>query len=437
MTIPPRTNTIYRRLAPFQRIPPELLLLIFEDLLSYTKSSLSLLWLTLVCRSFYNSLTAESSLWCNLLIDIPTLEAHVGDAGLAKLARKVTRVLEYSQDKQLSLTFNLLCPGSDMDNSLASLLECISNILWKVGPHCRNGRGGYDALSELVFRCRELTFEFSLWSDMGNLTSLFERYIKHNQDFTFPTLESFRMVYNPANTIEAFAPPHALPLWRTGGMSPLIMVDDSESATPLKSPFPSLKNLTIDNITHEWSLLALSGLHTFCLRNIPSDNSPSYTEIRRLLLSNAETLTMLELTNTSISDFETVGGRFTLPNVKALTIGFAHPRDLVWASQTLDLPVLEELIVEDYAGGSDSEQMITGYQESMRCFPLNRIRRLVLRCVALPQTVEDVVPLHELDRTFFLTRFKNVKELEVSCPKFLISELSSLFSRLGEYYVER
>ncbi|KAK1225073.1 hypothetical protein PQX77_011993 [Marasmius sp. AFHP31] len=229
---------------------------------------------------------------------------------------------------------------------------------------------------------------------MGNLTSLFERYIKHNQDSTFPTLESFRMVYNPANTIEAFAPPHALPLWRTGGMSPLIMVNDSENATPKISPFPSLRNLTIDNITHEGSLLVLSGLQTFRLQNIPSDNlnSPSYTEIRHLLLSNAETLTTLELTNISTSDFETVGGRFTLSNVKSLTIGFAHPRDLVWASQTLELPALEELIVEDHTGGSDSEQMIA-YQESMRCFPLDRIRRLVLRCVALSQTVEDIVPL--------------------------------------------
>ncbi|KAK1230646.1 hypothetical protein PQX77_006262 [Marasmius sp. AFHP31] len=368
-----------------------------------------------------SSLKAESSLWYNLLNNLPTLKAHAGNAGLANLTRKLTLALGYSQRKPLVLAIDLLRSGLDTKDSIRSFLD-------------------NDALSGFVTRyfhitlplCRELTIKCSPWLDMEILTGLVEGYVKHNQN-TFPTLEFSHTSYNPTDTIEVFAPPHALPLWRTGGVSPLIMIDDIESTTPSRSPLPSLKNFTIDNITHEWSLLPLSGLHIFRLRNIPSDNSPPYTEIRRLLLSNAETLTTLELSNISISDVETVSGRFTLPHVKSLTIGFAHPRDLVWASQTLDLPALEELVVEDHTGGSESEQMFTTYREMMRCFPLDRIRRLGLRCVMLLQTVEDLVPLHESDRSLFLTRFKNVKDLEVLCPEFLISKLLSLFSRLGEY----
>ncbi|KAJ8096190.1 hypothetical protein PM082_000098 [Marasmius tenuissimus] len=209
------------------------------------------------------------------------------------------------------------------------------------------------------------------------------------------------------------------------------MINDSESTTPLKEPFPFLRDITIDNITHSWSLLTLSDLHTLRLLNIPSHNSPSYTEIRRLLLSNAETLKTLELSNISVSDIETIGGRFTLPSVKSLTIGFAHPNDLVWTSQTLDLPNLEGLVIGDHTGGSESEQMIAGYRELMRCFPIDRIQRLVLRHGALPPAAEDAVPLHDSYRRLFLTRFKNVRNLEISCPESLISELLSLFSSSG------
>ncbi|KAL0064481.1 hypothetical protein AAF712_008538 [Marasmius tenuissimus] len=144
---------------------------------------------------------------------------------------------------------------------------------------------------------------------MEILIGLIERCIEINNN-TLPTLECFRMSYNPAGTIEGFSSPHALPLWRTGGISPLIRADETPT-----SVFSSLKHLTVDDVTHDWSLLTLSGFYTLRILNIPTHNSPSYTDLHRLLLDNAETLTTLELSNISVSDLKTVGGRFTLPNV--------------------------------------------------------------------------------------------------------------------------
>ncbi|KAL0064484.1 hypothetical protein AAF712_008541 [Marasmius tenuissimus] len=282
---------------------------------------------------------------------------------------------------------------------------------------------------------------------MEILTGLIDRCIKTNNN-TLPTLQSFRMSYNPADTIEGFSSPHALPLWRTGGISPLIRTNETTT-----SVFSSLKHLTVDNVTHDWSLLTLSGLHTLRILNIPSHNSPSYTDLHRLLLDNAETLTTLELSNISVSDLETVGGRFTLPNVQKMTIGFAHPRDLVWAAQTLDLPALDHLILEDQAAGTgewmsevNKRQTVEGYQELTRCFPLSRVRRLVLRYVVfykLPQPVEHIHG--ESEQTFavrFLSNFKEVKALEVSAPDFSLSEVLETFSyvlfpNLRSYYLER
>ncbi|KAJ8096209.1 hypothetical protein AAF712_015471 [Marasmius tenuissimus] len=314
--VSPRTKSIQKRLAHFHQLPPELVILVSEYLLSCTRSSLFLISPTLVCQYFYGCLKSYSSFWTDLLIDLSALEAHAGDAALDDLTRKVNHALNYSQDKRLALTINLLRSSSDMDDSIGSLLNDAFIILYR----------------KTLPLCRELTIKSSLWLDMQTLTGFLEWYIRDKQN----AIESFDMVYKPTNTIEAFATPHALPLWRTGGISPLIMIDDPGSTIPSETPFPSLEHVKIDNITHSWSLLTLSGLHTFRLLNIPSHNSPSYTEIQRLLLSNAETLTTLELSHISVSDIETIGGQFTLPNVKSLTIGFAHPNDLVWASQTLD-----------------------------------------------------------------------------------------------------
>ncbi|KAL0062959.1 hypothetical protein AAF712_010180 [Marasmius tenuissimus] len=419
--IPPQTKSFHSAPVPFHCLPPELLILISEHLLSCTKSSLSLVPLTLVCQYFYWCLKSYSPFWTNIHINLLTLEAHAGDAVLANFIQKLNRTLNYSQDKQFALTVSLLRSSSDLDGSIGSPL--------------------YDAFIKDLYRktlpfCRELTIKSSLWLDMETLTGFIEWYIRDKQT-AIPTLESLHVLYNPANTVEAFAPPNALPLWRNGGISPLIMMESPGSTIPSEPLYPFLKDITIDNITHSWSLLTLSGLQTFRLLNIPSHNSPSHTEIRRLLLSNSETLTELELSNVSVSDIETIGGQFTLPNVKVLTIGFAHPNDLVWASQMLDLPALEELVVEDHTERLDSEQTIRGYGVLMRCFPVDRIRRLVLRRSVVPPTSDDVVLLRNTHTWLLLTRFRNLTDLEISYPESLISELLSLFSGLGGSYVER
>ncbi|KAJ8096189.1 hypothetical protein PM082_000097 [Marasmius tenuissimus] len=200
--IPLRAKSIYTQLAPFQLLPPEILILISEHL-SCTRSSSSLVSLTLVCRTFYKCLNNESSLWIWILIDLPTLKTHAGNEGLANFTRKMTLALEYSQYKPLSLTVDLLRCGGDSDSDEGSTRPLLDN----------------DSLSEYITHlfcitlplCRELTIKCSLWFDMEILTSIIEGYIKRNQN-TFPTLESFHMSYNPANTIEAFASQHALPL---------------------------------------------------------------------------------------------------------------------------------------------------------------------------------------------------------------------------------
>ncbi|KAL0069361.1 hypothetical protein AAF712_003380, partial [Marasmius tenuissimus] len=194
-------------------------------------------------------------------------------------------------------------------------------------------------------------------------------------------------------------------------------------------------------------------LHTLRILNIPSHNSSSYTDLHRLLLENAETLTTLELSNISASDLETVGGRFTLPNVQEMTVGFAHPRDLVWAAQTLDLPALEHLVLEDQAAGRgewvsevNKRQTIEGYQELTRCFPLARVRRLVLRCVVFYELPRPVEHIHgEPEQTFairFLSNFREVEDFEVLTPDLSLSEVLeassyALFPSLRFHYIER
>ncbi|KAJ8090999.1 hypothetical protein PM082_024923 [Marasmius tenuissimus] len=252
---------------------------------------------------------------------------------------------------------------------------------------------------------------------MEIIIGLIERCIEiHNN--TLPTLECFRMSYNPAGTIEGFSSPHALPLWRTGGTSPLIRAHETPT-----SIFPSLKQLTVDNVTHDWSLLTLSGLHTLRILNIPSHNFPSYTDLHRLLLDNAETLTTLELSSISVSDLETLK------------------------------PALEHLVLEDQAEGRgewisevNKRQTIEGYHELTRCFPLARVRRLVLRCVVfyeLPRLVEHIHG--EPEQTFavrFLSNFREVEDLEVLTPDLSLSEVLeapsyALFPSLRFHYIER
>ncbi|KAJ8075409.1 hypothetical protein PM082_019747 [Marasmius tenuissimus] len=406
----PQATIPRQKLSPFQRLPPELLLLIFGRLLSCTSSSLSLVSPALACRTFYQCLQGESSLWTRLLIDIQALEWHPNDRELTKLREHVEIALKYSQQRPLSLTIHLVRSGEnpicpDSDNISESLLN---GPLSQLVTH----------LFQIAFpRCCQLTIETSSWLGMELLTSLVEGVIE-NSNNNLPGLKTFTLTYNPTNTIEAFSQPHALPLWRVGGISPLIPTDNQPQSSILI--FPSLTHLTINNITHDWSLLHLSGLQTLRLMNIPHHNSPLCTDLHRILLANAETLTMLELSNISIADVEFVGGRITLPSVKTMTIGFAYPKDLVWAAQTLDSPALEELIVEDqtasvgWVSETDKHQIMEGYQELMRCFPLDHVRRLTLRDVVFYEVRPDAVESKDGPFAFeFVLRFRELEVLSL------------------------
>ncbi|KAK1219498.1 hypothetical protein PQX77_017788 [Marasmius sp. AFHP31] len=409
----PRSPIIDESIAPFLRLPPELLLLIFKYLVTSTRSSLSLVPIILVCRSFHSLLQNDSSSWTTVLIALPTLESHRDNANLSNFIRMVTLALEYSREKPLSLTVNLL-RGSEnhlsSDNRLGSRLR--DGIILDFITH----------LFLVLPRCHELTIECSLWHDMETLISLVKRGFEDND--TFPLLESFNMTYNPTDTIEAFFHPNTLPLWRGGEPSPLIRFNNGAT------PFPSLRSVTINNVAHTWRFLNLTGLHTLRLINIQSYNSPSYVDFHRILLANAHTLTTFELSDISITDNNAVSERLTVPNVRRMTIGFGSPKDLVWAAQTLDLPALKELVIEDRVTGlklgngqpwmSDSKkrQIMEGYRSLMRWVPLNCVQRLTLRRVVFYESNSEGVLVEEGSKdvsfTFkFLSEFREVRNLEV------------------------
>ncbi|KAL0061410.1 hypothetical protein AAF712_011754 [Marasmius tenuissimus] len=323
----------------------------------------------------------------------------------------VTLALDYSRERPLSLTVNLL-HGSE--NHLASDDQ--------LGTRLKDGliRDFITRLFRVLPRCRELTIECSLWRDMETLISLVKR--SNGDNNALPRLESFIMTYDPTHTIEAFFRPNVLPT------SPLIGSDAPDQH--ITTPFPNLRRLVTNNITHTWTRLALSGLHTLNLTNIPSHNSPSHADLHRILLANAETLTTLELSDISTVDDKAAGERFTVPNVRRMTIGFGHPKDLVWAATMLNFPALEELVIENRVAGlrtgnerpwvseAKKRQTMIGYRSLMRWFPLDRVQRLTLRRVVFYESSSEEFPAEEASKDVlfafkFLWEFKEVRDLEV------------------------
>ncbi|KAJ8089831.1 hypothetical protein PM082_018407 [Marasmius tenuissimus] len=182
--IPLRAKSTHAQLAPFQRLPSEILI----HLLSCTKSSLSLVPLTLICRTLYKCPHNESSLWIWILIDLSGLKTHVVNDNFANFDRKVTLAFEYSQYKPLSLTIDLLRRVGDSELDEGSTTPLLDNdLLSKYITHL---------LRITLPLCRELTIKCSLWLDMEILTNLIEGCIKRDEN-AFLTLEFFHMSYNP------------------------------------------------------------------------------------------------------------------------------------------------------------------------------------------------------------------------------------------------
>ncbi|KAJ8091914.1 hypothetical protein PM082_024148 [Marasmius tenuissimus] len=428
MDTPPPQSPIVDEITPFLRLPPELLLLIFKYLVTSTKNSLSLGPIALVCRSFHECLRNDPSSWTTILITLTTLESHRDNATFLNFTRMITLALDYSRGRPLSLTVSLL-HGSEnhlnSDNQLGTRLKD------------RPIRDFITRLFRVLPRCRELTIESSLWRDKETLISLVKRSIEDNNALS--RLESLTMTYDPTHTVEAFFHPNVLPT------SPLIRSDDPDDNET--TPFPSLENLTIDNVAHTWRLLTLSGLHTLRLINIPSYNSPSYADLHRILLSNAETLSTLELSNITITNTKAIGESLTLPNVRRMTIGFGHPKDLVWAAQMLDLPALEELVIEDRVAGLKLEnqrpwvseakkrQTMEGFRGLVRCFRLDCIQRLILKRVVFHESHSQGLLVDEApeDVSFafrFFSGFREVKDLEVwhDASSLALSNVAQSFS---------
>ncbi|KAK1219497.1 hypothetical protein PQX77_017787 [Marasmius sp. AFHP31] len=434
-----RALIYYEGITPFLRLPPELLLLIFKWLVSSTRSSLSLFPIAFVCRSFHSLLRNDPSSWTTIPIALPTLESHRDNAKFPDFTRTVALALNYSRGRPLSLTVNLL-HGSE--NHLTS--DDPSGIRLKDGLIS----DFITRLFRVLPRCRELTIECSLWRDMETLIRLVKRSIKDNG--TSLRLESFIMTYNPTHSIEAFFHPNVLPT------SPLIWSENPDEH--ITTPLPCLTNLVINNITHNWPLLTLSGLHTLRLINIPSNNSPSYADLHRILLENAETLTTLELSDISVNDNKAVAERFTVPNLKRMTIGFGHPKDLGWAAKILDLPALEELAIEDRIAGlrlgsgrpwvseARKRQAREGYRELMKWFPLGRVRKLNLRRVVFYDSGSEGVVEEGKSVPFafeFLSEFREVRNLEVwhddsslACAD-IVKSSDTLFPNLCSCYIGR
>ncbi|KAL0572859.1 hypothetical protein V5O48_009108 [Marasmius crinis-equi] len=358
-TVTPKSHSM---LSTLQRLPPELLLMIFRELLEVMNTSLSLISSALVCHTWNACLRSDSSLWTRLLIDLPTLEAHPGDVGLQGLASSVKLALDYSQGRPLTLTVNLVYPDGESSSATGHDDLSLTTSTTKI-------------LDYTLERCHELTVSCSLWSDMELLAGAVEKR-------PLPFLQSFHIAYQPSG-FEAFSEPHALPLWRPGGISPLLV----EPPRQITSVLPSLKQVVIDNLTHEWGLFSLTSLTSLHFRNIPDHNSPTYGEFRAILEASRDTLTSLELSSLSLKDIQFVGGRFTLPNLTTLLVSFADPRDLMWIAQTLDPPSLKTLTVDDHTVKNQCEERrrrtVESFREVMRCFPLENVETLVLKDVEL------------------------------------------------------
>ncbi|KAL0058057.1 hypothetical protein AAF712_015284 [Marasmius tenuissimus] len=351
-----------------------------------------------------------------------------------------TLALEYSHEEPVSVTVNLLRSiGHDSKDILSDPAvdhrlreEYLANL---VESHVASGfplRDGpfSDFIPHLVRvalpNCRKLALECSSWRDIVDLTRLVKLNIQRNS--TLPKLESFSMTYNPANAIEGLTYSHATSPWGGGDCSPLIRSSESDDRTI--TPLPPLRHVQINNVAHTWRLFSLSGLHTLCLIDIPFFNSPSCADLHRILLANAQTLTALELSHMSVSNIKLDGGRFTVPNVTRMTIGFVRLKELVWAARTLDLPALEELEIEVRVrvlkfrtSGLPSEleeiirQTMEGYREIMKYFPLARVWRLVLRRVVFYESKGEEYQAETNEEVSFavqfFSEFRRLEDLEV------------------------
>ncbi|KAJ8075388.1 hypothetical protein PM082_019726 [Marasmius tenuissimus] len=441
------------KIAPFLQLPTELRLHIFKHVVSSTESSLSLFSITLVCKLFRECLQSDPTLWTTILIALPVLEFHRRNKSLAKFTQMTTLALEYSHERPVSVTVNLLRSiGHDAKDILSDPAvdhrlrqEYLANL---VESHVASGIPVRDGpLSDFIphlFRvalpsCRKLALECSSWRDIVDLTRLVKLNIQRNS--TLPKLESFSMTYNPANTIEGLTYSHATSPWGGGDCSPPIRSSESDDRTI--TPLPFLRHVKINNVAHTWRLFSLSA-------------SPHP-------LANTKTLNILELSHTSISNIKPDGGRLTVPNVRRMIIGFVRPMDLVLAAQTLDLPALEELEIEVRVGDLKFRPRVSGlpletdeikrqtmerYQAIMKYFSLAHVRRLVLRRVVFYESKGEEYQAETNEEVSFAIRFfsefRELEDLEVwfddnsiELSRVVESPSDTLFPNLRSCFVGR
>ncbi|ESK88066.1 hypothetical protein Moror_10765 [Moniliophthora roreri MCA 2997] len=382
-------DTTPNAMQPFFRLPDELRLKVFRELVATSGSSAALLPPAGACRALRGFLVGEASLWTCVRVDsslidlgVNVLDAVGHPSGPGAVWPGVALLLHYSANRPLSLTITTLGVTINHINILIELLRTS------------------------FARCRSLVIHCFFWEHLVNIMSFLDDKVLGMNLLEFCDIQYF------SSSPEFQTQTQLLNYPTTPGEIPNSPFHCSKRYPKReKTMFPALKTLRLQSFPHRWHRFYPHSLTSLSLGTLSQSDRPSWRNLKNILLGSRHTLVDLELTAVAAPKMRgRASERYTLTKLTRLRIGFTDPKELILLAASIDLPKLDSLSIEDIGRriaqtecGHDSffpdkEQFKTiqrdtlaGFEAVATYWPVQNITTLVMSHIAMYEMKGNMV----------------------------------------------
>ncbi|TFK65384.1 hypothetical protein BDN72DRAFT_962536 [Pluteus cervinus] len=120
-------------------------------------------------------------------------------------------------------------------------------------------------------------------------------------------------------------------------------------------PFPQLKVLYLRGLAVDWYTFSPSSLEELHIWDMDATITPSFEQLRSILVANAGTLKVLVLSKFDPRVATTELRRFSLPYLRTLQLGYTDPQEFGALTDMLWTPRLKKLVIHNLRGSEGLE----------------------------------------------------------------------------------